>query len=332
MTVLVFGYFEACAPVPLDSRVGTFQSDYRQEIRQDCQATMKQTHEKRFLILVFVIPTLVIFTVFVMNPVSQTLYRSLFRWDGLTRPVFEGLRNYRSLFSDPDFYISLKNSAIFAVIITTYQIGLGTVFALTLSNEKRSHRKTFKSVFFIPVVLSTTIVCQLWLTIFNGQFGSLNKLFALLRLTYRQDWLSDGRHGIYVMSFVNAWQFMGYHLVILYAAIKTIPREYTEAATIDGASGFAKHRYITLPLLSEAYKVCFVFAITGGLKAFDQIYIMSGGGPGTSTYTFTLLMYRSAFRLNEFGYACSIATLLVIQCAVATILINLLVARKRVIY
>ncbi len=293
---------------------------------------MKNTSQNRTAILIFTLPSLVLFTAIVSIPIFNTFYRSLFQWDGLSTPVFIGIQNYIELFHDDIFHTSLKNGLIYAAILLTYQVGLSSLLAFLFSIRNLAGSRLMRTTLFIPVVLSVTVVCQLWLSVLNGEYGLLNKLFEALDLSYRQDWLSGGNSAIVTIAFVDSWQNMGYYLVLIYTAMKSIPEQLYEAAEIDGASTFFKHFKITIPLLVETYKLCFILTITGGMKAFSCMYIMTRGGPGTITYTLTYLMYRSAFRVNEFGYACTSASFLVVECILVTILINKLFAKDGIQY
>ncbi|WP_372632241.1 carbohydrate ABC transporter permease [Cohnella sp.] len=283
-------------------------------------------------ILLFTLPTILLFSVIVMWPTLQVFYRSLYDWNGLTEGTFIGLDNYKRLFEDRLFYTSLKNGIIFAAVIAVLQIGIGTVLALTISNKMVRGRKFLRISYFIPVVLSVTVVCQLWLAMYNGEYGLINKAFEALGISYRQDWLSNGDTAIYAVAVVNAWQNMGYHFALLLAAANSIPEQYLEAAKIDGAEKWKAHWKVTIPLMSETYKFCLVLAITGGLNAFANMQIMTGGGPGTDTYTLTYMMYRSAFRVGEYGYGTTAAAFLIIECLIVTFAINRLVARERIVY
>ncbi|MBW5449283.1 ABC transporter permease subunit [Cohnella sp. CFH 77786] len=286
----------------------------------------------RAAVAVFILPALLLYSVIVFWPLLQTLYRSLFQWDGLNPGTFLFLDNYKELFQDELFRTSVYNGLIFAVIIAVFQIGVGTLLAFGVADAYVKGRKWLRISFFIPVVLSVTVVCQLWMAVYNGEYGLLNRLFQAFGMSYRQDWLSDPDKAIYAIAMVNAWHFMGYHFALLFAAVKSIPEHFLEAARIDGASKWKAHWLITVPLLRETYRFCLVLAVTGGLSAFAQMFIMTGGGPGTSTYTLTYLMYRSAFRINEFGYGSASAVVLVIECLIVTLLINRLVARDRIVY
>ncbi len=293
---------------------------------------MNKNLSYKISVCVFTLPTLILFTVVVCNPILQTIYKSFFDWDGISAASFINIQNYVKLFHDSDFFTASNNGLIFAAFLVIYQTGLATIFAILFANKDLKGRKFFKSAYFIPVVLSVTVVSMLWLTVYNTDNGIINKVLKLMGSPYRQSWLSNMKTGIYAVAFVNAWQYMGIQMILIFAAIKSIPEHYYEAASIDGASSFQKHIHVTMPMLAETYKFCLVLAITGGLKAFENMYIMTQGGPGTATYTLTYLMYSAAFRSNQYGYACSAATILVVQCLVFTILVNRFVAREKIKY
>ncbi len=293
---------------------------------------MQKFFSNKKAIAIFVLPSLILFIVVVFYPLIQIFIKSFYEWNGLSKGTFIALENYTRLFEDSTFETSIKNGLIFATFLTIYQIGLGTILAFAASNIKTKTGGFFRIVYFLPVVLSVTVVCQLWLSVFNAEYGLLNKLFEILGMDFSQDWLSDRDNAIFVVAFVNAWQYLGYQFALILAGIKSIPTHYYEAAQIDGASPLQAHLKITIPMLAETYRFCLVLAITGGLNAFTQMFIMTNGGPGTSTYTLTYMMYSSAFRAGEYGYGMASASFLVIQCLIATIVINKLIARERIVY
>jgi raffinose/stachyose/melibiose transport system permease protein len=283
-------------------------------------------------ILLFILPALLLYSVMVFYPIVQTFFRSLYEWDGLSEGTFIWFDNYKRLFEDRLFFTSVYNGLIFAFIITVTQIGIGSVLAFAVADMKFKGRRVLRIAFFIPVVLSITVVCQLWLSIYNGEYGLINRIFDMLGLSYRQDWLSSSKTAIIAIAFVNAWQYMGYHFALLLAGVKSVPEQYMEAARIDGATKLQAIWKINIPMMAETYKFCLVFAVTGGLNAFANMFIMTSGGPGTSTYTLTYLMYRSAFRVGEFGYGSAAAAILVLECLLATLIINRFIARERLTY
>ncbi|OCT15498.1 sugar ABC transporter permease [Paenibacillus pectinilyticus] len=284
-------------------------------------------------VFLFTFPALAVFTVIVVYPLIQIFYRSMFDWDGITEGTFVFLDNYKNLLHDSLFYTSLKNGLLFAGILTVFQLGIGTILALALMNKRMVGRNLLRRVYFLPVVLSVSVVCQLWISMYNPMFGLFNKIFEFLHLSYRQDWLSSpGISSIIAVTIVSSWQYLGYQFALIYAGAKSIPEQYFEAAKIDGASTWVTHRKITIPMLAETYKMCLIFALVGGLNAFAHMQIMTKGGPGTATYTLTYLMYRSAFVVNDFGYGCAVAVSLVLECLLVTIVVNRLVARDKITY
>jgi ABC-type sugar transport systems, permease components len=279
-------------------------------------------------ILLFTLPTVLFFTIIVFYPILQTFYRSFYDWDGVTAAVFSGLKNYSNLFQDSLFYQSTINGLIFAAVLVTIQVGMATLLVFALIHRGIRFKRFFRTSFFIPVVLSVTVVCQLWSSIYNPQFGLINHLLQLVGIPFRQNWLSDMHQAIFAVAFVNVWQYTGYQFAIIYTGAKSVPNDFLEAAMIDGATTAQTNRKILLPMLRDTYRVCFIFAITGGLNAFAQMNLLTNGGPGTATYTLTYMTFRSAFNVDQYGYGCASAVILVIQCLIATIIINRIFSQK----
>ena len=282
-------------------------------------------------IVLFTAPALLVFTLIVFYPIVQTVQKSIYDWDGLTPAVFSGLDNYKKLFTDPLFYQSSLNGLLFAGILVVVQMGLATLLALALTNKNVSFRRFFRSAYFIPVVLSVTVVCQLWSAIYNPEFGLINKIFDLFGIPH-QDWLSNPKTALIAVAFVNVWQCMGYQFSIIYAGVKSIPEQYREAAMIDGGTNGQINRKIILPMMTDTYRMCTIFAITGGLNAYSHISLLTKGGPGTSSFSLTYMTFRSAFTIGDYGYGCSVAVALVIQCLFATVIINKFMTKESIIY
>lgn len=282
------------------------------------------------VIALYTLPALLVFTLVVFYPILQTLQKSFYEWDGLSEAIFTGIENYKELFADDLFYESLKNGIIFALILVVFQMGLATLLMFAVMNHKVPFKRFFRSSFFIPVVLSVTVACQLWSSIYDPEFGLINNIFSALGLEYRQNWLANLDWAIVAVAFVNVWQYTGYQFTIMYSGAKAIPEEYLEAARIDGATNMQVNLKILLPMLKDTYRMCFVFAITGGFNAFAHMNLLTKGGPGTATYTLTYMTFRSAFQVGEYGYGCASAVLLVVQCLAATLIINRLFREKEV--
>lgn len=293
---------------------------------------MKKYLGNKRVIIFLIAPTMILISVMVLYPMLVLVVHSFTEWDGLNPATFNGISNYIKLFKDPIFYTGLKNGLIFAGLQALIQIPLATLLAFAVKHSGRIEKKLFRISYYIPAVLSITVVSQLWLSMYNADNGLINKLFELLGISYRQNWLGDEHWAIVAITMVNIWQFTGYQFILLLSAVNSIPDHYFEAARIDGCTKAQAHIKITIPLMQETYKYCLIIAITGGLNAFASMNIMTGGGPGTSTYTLTYLMYRSAFKIGNYGYGCTSAVMLVVQCLIVSIIINRLVARERIVY
>ncbi len=284
-------------------------------------------------VIIFTLPAVAVFTIIVIYPLLRTLFMSFYEWDGILPGTFIFIENFKNLMKDEILYTSLFNGFIFAVIQTVFQLSLATFFALMMLKKDLFGKNFLRRSYFIPVVLSVTVVCTLWSSMYNPEFGLFNKIFEVLGLSYRQDWLSSmGKASIIAITITCSWQYMGYQLALIYAAAKSIPEHYFEAAIIDGATALQTHLKVTIPLMAETYKITLLFAFLGGLNAFGHMSIMTKGGPGTATYSLTYFMYRAAFKMDQYGYGCAIAVLLVIQCLLVTMLINRFVARENITY
>lgn len=280
-------------------------------------------------IAIFTLPCILFFGLIAFYPVLQTVIKSFYDWDGLSAGTFTGLANYQKLFEDRVFWRSFWNGMIVAGVLVVLEIFVGLFLALTLMNPKIKCRKFIKSSLFIPVVLSVTVVCQLWSSILNPEIGLINHIFEAFGMSYQQDWLSDKRIAIFVIAFVNAWQYMGYQFVIIYSSANAIPTDYLEAASIDGATRWQTNFRIIIPLLKDTLRTCLIFAVTGGFNIYAQMQLLTQGGPGTATYSLTYMTFRSAFKLRQYGYGCTSAIILILQCLAAIAVINAVLGEKK---
>ncbi len=277
--------------------------------------------------VLFVAPLLIVFGIIIVIPLFQTFYYSFFEWNGIKTVAFRGIENYKRLINAKELGMSLKNSAVYSIVLTVFQVGLGTVLSFILTNIKIKGKLIYRNIYFIPVLLSVSVVSQLWIWIFNGDYGLINELMDMLGVTWRQQWLNQKGKSLLAVAFVDAWKGMGYIMLIIYAAIRNIPGVYVEAASIDGATPFQKFRYITLPLAAPTIRVTVVMCITFGFRAFEMTYLMTGGGPGIFTYNLTILMYKAMFIMNDYGYGSAIAVLIIFICIGLMYVINKLTQR-----
>lgn len=276
---------------------------------------------KKWLAL-FITPAILIFCVIIVIPLFQTLYYSFFEWNGIRTVAFRGLENYKKMFTSREIDISLINSIVYAIFLVVYQVGLGTAFAFILTQAKIKGKLIFRNVYFIPVLLSVSVVAQLWIQIYNADYGLINQLMKALGIDWSQNWLNRKWSSLFAVAFVEGWKGMGYIMLIIYAGVRNIPESYNEAAKIDGASAFQIFRHITIPLTLPTIRMTIVMCMTNGFRAFDTTYLMTGGGPGIFTFNLTIMMYQAMIKKNDYGYGSAIATLIVVICVGLMFLVN----------
>jgi len=230
------------------------------------------------------LPALVLYSTFVIFPMFKGLYVSLFRWDGLSEMEWLGLRNYMFVFKDEIFWSAMKNTILYAVVVSVVKNIFGFFLAILL-NIKIKLRTFFRTSVFLPVTLAFVVTGILWSWIYNPVFGLLNNFLNLLHLDFLiQGWLSDPKIALWSIMFVDIWKWTGFHMVLFLAGLQGIPEELYEAAEIDGAGKWKSLVHITLPLLTQVTIVSFLLSFTGAFVTnYDLVYVMTGGGPFHST-------------------------------------------------
>ena len=284
---------------------------------------MDRMLSKKGYIMLFVVPALLVFLIFVAAQIVATGVYSLTEYNGISNMEFVGLKNYIDLFkTDKYFAKALGNSFILAAASVLFQLPISFILALILSKGVKG-AEFFRTVYFIPVVISSMVIGQLWMKIFNSQYGLLNTAIRALGFSnFDYGWLSEPSTAFISTVIPSVWQYIGYHMLIFYAGIKSLPADCFEASTIDGANGFQTTFKITIPLLAPVIKTCLIFALTGSLRAFDLIYVMTGGGPNHASEVPATLMYRSLFTRRLYGYGSAQAFFIVIECLILTVVIN----------
>lgn len=281
----------------------------------------KALRDKR-AICFFVIPALLWFAAIALIPIFQSAYYSLLDWDGITAPNFIALKNYSALLQDPLFYKSVVNSLILAAYSVFIQLPISMLLALLLASGVKGEN-AYRTIYFIPVIISSTIIAQLWMKIYHPSYGLLNGLLDVLGLgRFKGEWLADSSTALAAVFVPIIWQYVGYHMLLFYSAAKSISPEIFEAANVDGANGRQIAFRITIPQIVPMIKACTIFAVIGSLKAFDLIYVLTKGGPLHSTEVPTMLMYNEIFLKNQYGYASSIAIFIIVECLILTLIIQ----------
>lgn len=258
----------------------------------------------------YILPATLFVCAFLLYPMVYTLWQSFTNSNGLTPPSFVGMANYVELFGDPNFFLSLRNTLIWAVASIFLPVGLGLVLALAL--EKLPGASFFKSVIYLPYTISAAAAGILFTFVFDPAGGVINVLLRGLGLEElgKTRWLFESPLNTFSMIAAYTWQSTGINLMILLIGLQSLPREPLEAAKIDGAAGFTFTRLITLPMMSPFITVAAINAAINGFKAFDLIWVMTQGGPGRSSETLAVTMYREGFILFDQGYSSAIAVII----------------------
>lgn len=294
--------------------------------------------EQRVFVTIFLAPAFFLFTLFVAWPGLRALVYSLQKWDGLSRPEWAGLDNFRKLFADDLFLVALGHNLFLTATAGSLTIVLALFFASLLHRRIRG-AALFRIVFFFPNVISSVAIALLWILLYSAtSFGAINGLlFQVQRLLVWADigWLddvlpiafADSGTLIYAIVPMMVWMATGFYMVLFLAAMEGIPETYYEAATLDGASPLAQFRYITLPLIREVLVLGIVFLVISGAKFFDAIWVMESQVPSKDSHVMATVLYQKVFTEYNIGYAAAVAVMLFVLVFFAT-LVTLNLSRK----
>jgi ABC-type sugar transport system permease subunit len=255
----------------------------------------------------FILPALIIFSIFYIYPFFKVFQLGLYEWDGISpTKVFVGLGNFKEIiFEDKIWWRSMLNASYITFIALTFQNALAFALALACDREIRL-RNFYRTVFFIPPVLSEVVVGLVWQWILDGNYGILNNWLIKLGFPHLvRNWLSDPRTALNCVAIVHSWKGFGWGFLIFLAGLQTIPRELYEAARVDGASAWQIFKKITLPLMVPVMVLVGILTVLGTMQAFVLIIAMTGGGPGYHTEVPVLRILASMRGSSRFGYACA---------------------------
>lgn len=269
---------------------------------------METLRRNPWTILWGLLPALALYLLFVIVPIARSFWYGFFDWNGLSQPVFAGLSNFARMFVDPVFWQALKNNLWVVAASVFLQIPLGLLAAVLLNGTVRAGR-LFRTAFFVPMVLSTVVVGLLWSTLLNSQAGPVNALLGLLGVGFNQtpDWLGDPNLAIFTLCGVIVWQFIGLYMIIFLAALQNIPTELLEAASIDGASPAVQLGRIQLPLVWPTVIASVVLCVSGSMRSFDLIFVMTQGGPANATEVLATYLYNKTFSVSQYGYGSAVS-------------------------
>ncbi|HNW04043.1 MAG TPA: sugar ABC transporter permease [Oscillospiraceae bacterium] len=259
-------------------------------------------------------PAVILFSVFTICPFLTGLSVSFFKWDGYGSMSWNGILNYFYVFKDDVFWQAIKNTFAYAALVTVFKniIALALAFVLV---KKIPGRDYLRAGIYMPVMMSYVVIGILWTWIYNPTFGLLNAFLKAVGLEHLiVGWLSDSTYALVSVIWVDIWKWTGYHMVLYIAGLQAISKDYYEAASIDGASGWQKLRYITIPQLNSTIVVNVLMSVTGGLVSnYDIVHIMTDGGPFHATEVSATYILRTAFQYSNMGKANAMSMILFVM-------------------
>ena len=280
-------------------------------------------NERRAAVL-FIAPALTIILLFFLLPACASLLLSLTDFDiyalaDIHNIRFVALANYAGLMRNPLFWKALINTLYYTVVGGPLTVTMSLAIALLVNAKTARLKSLYRTIYFAPVVTTIVAVAVVWKYLYHPRFGLLNRGLALIGIT-PIDWLGDPHWAMPAIILLGIWKNFGYTMIIFVAALQAIPEELYEAARIDGASAIQQFRHVTLPLLGPTFVFVGIITAIGYLQLFPEPYVMTRGGPVYSTLSIVMLMYEQGFRFWNMGFAASVAFVLFVVIAIATLL------------
>lgn len=278
--------------------------------------------------LLFLSPTLIIFSTFILFPVLFSFYLSFHEWNMFGSDTrFVGLENYIKMFQSAEFWLVLKNTLIFTIGTVPVNMIISLSIAYVL-NKKIIGKRFLRTAFFAPVIISPVAAAVIWRWLYDTNFGLINHILTMLGAS-AINWLSDPNWAMFAIIVMGVWKTFGVNMVLFSAGLQAIPENYYEAAMIDGAGRWAKFWNITIPMLAPTTFFIMIMSMIGSLQVFDIVYVLTSGGPLGKTKVLVFYVYEHAFKFFEMGYASAVAYVLFAMMFVFT-LIQVKVMRSQI--
>ncbi|MEL7650028.1 MAG: sugar ABC transporter permease [Sedimentibacter sp.] len=266
----------------------------------------------------FIAPALISFLIFVLYPVVASFVISGFDWGILGTPKFIGLENYKTLFKDPVFIESLKNTFKWVIIYVPASILVSLIVALAMDMPLRGIG-FFRTMFYLPVMTPMVVCALLFVWIYNTEFGVLNYVLSFFKIS-PIGWISDKRISLLSVALMSVWKHSGYNMLILLSALQGIPDSLYEAAALDGITPWRKLINIKLPLIMPSMYFVVLTSVIDAFQVFTEVFIMTKGGPGYSTHTVSYYLFANAFEYGKMGYACAMSVVMFIIILTVTLI------------
>lgn len=278
--------------------------------------------------IVFILPQLISLVCLGIIPIVIAFVLSFFDWNGFSSPVFTGFQNFKAVFTDPDTAIAIKNTLIYSVIYVPCSIALSLGLAMLLN--KAWGKMFYRAVFFLPQIVTSVGIAVVWSWIYQPQFGILNMILRFLGIEGKE-WLRDPSTAMGAVIVMSIWWGLGYNIVLFLAGLQNVPKTYVDAAKIDGANERQVFFNITIPLISPTTLLVTITTMINTFQVFDQMFLLTSGGPAKKTYTMAIHIYQTAFKSYELGKA-STAALILFFVVVAVSVIQFKLSDKWVHY
>lgn len=292
---------------------------------------MNKVLSNKKALALFTLPAIGLFTVLAVIPIIWSLFYSFFTGMPGVNFTFCGLDNLKKIFTDKLLRESFSRNLQYVAFVMAGQICIGFILALLVNNSVKKYKNLIRTCMFIPVVLPSVAVGQLFQKIYAiaPQYGLLNALLNIVGLkSLITAWVGEVSTAIWALAAMDIWKGVGLYCLIFYSAMIDLPGDVMESAQIDGAGFFRIVRSIQIPLLKPIFRMSLIFSLTGCIKVYDTVIALTKGGPGTATYMPTLLMYDQSFTYGNFGYGSTIAILIFLECTIFTAIINKLLENK----
>ena len=277
--------------------------------------------QDRLVIALFLLPAIVVFLLFVIYPIFRSVYFSTFDWNGLGAAVKNvGMGNYKKILGDQVFLKSVSNVILIIVLSLGIQLPLAMFLAVLVGRDLPG-RNVFRTIFFLPYVLSEVNVAIMWTLLYNANphRGFLNAILVALGAS-PVAWMADMKVVMWAVFVALTWKYFGFHMLLYLTGLQNIPTEIEEAALIDGATPFQSFFQITLPLLSSTIKTSVYLSVLGSIQQFILVWVMTKGGPVNASETMATYMYRFGFVRYQLGYGSAVAIIMFIICMVFSLL------------
>lgn len=268
----------------------------------------KSKRNKKILVALYLAIPLIIYVFSVFVPLVTALFNSFYDWKGGPQKTFNGIQNYIQLFQDKTFWQSFGHNIFLVLFCLVGQVGIAFIFVLMIDSKLVKLKGVHRTFGFFPSTISAVCVGFIWTMIYDYNRGILNWFLNKIgQGDAAKVWLNEPGLVMLLVSIPLVWQYIGYYMVILLSGISAIDKEIFESAEIDGANAVQRALYIVFPLIKNTLLICITLCIAGNMKAFDNIYVMTSGGPGTSSMVMALYGYTVSFKQNNMGYGCCIS-------------------------